>query len=825
MQVAMNDEKKIGLSADYDRNIFTLDPKIVDTVLSTFVDMYKAGMIYKGVRIVNWDPKARTAVADNQMVREERDGKLYYVQYKFADDSSKSITVATTRPETMFGDTAIAVNPSDPRYKDLVGKEVVIPLTDIKIPIITNYKVLTDFGTGALKITPAHSQDDYQTMMEWNKENPAKAIEARNIIDNNLMLVSNFVPQQYRGQKYTKVKDLIIEDLKIQSFLIKEEIVKQNISKSERTGALIEPIMASQWYLKYDKPDNNIKQAAIDMVKNGQVTIHPQNMVDKYNHWMDNLRDWAISRSLWWGYRLPVWYHGEVKEEIDENGEVKELISSGGSENWVPLEYGNPEHLRVQQEDPQGTIIDVVRHGETIANVEKRFAGHLDVELTDTGKDQANDFKTEVNYDLIISSDLKRAVQTAQIIAKNLQIDPVKIIQDARFREKSFGKFEGLLRSEAIAQFPEYANDIYELVDNYPEKANIETIPDFENRIFEALEDIKIKYAGKKILIVAHGGTLRTLESKIKGRDYSEISKNPHKNLEFVRFNFPSNNSEWHQDEDVLDTWFSSGQWVYATLQAHNLKDKFFPTNVLVSAHDILENWDSRMMMFTYFHDKQIPFENLFLTGLVLGTDGQKMSKSKGNMIDMDKIVSEYGTDAVRMVYFYQNKAGGNYAITYDKLKNFKQFMNKIWNASRFVLTNAEGVESANFEPEKATNEFSIKLLEHIKQVKAKVTKNIDSYEFGYATETLYEEFWKTFCDVLIEESKPFVNTIKDKETGAVVSQPDAAVRQEVVLTMLYVLKEYLKMMHPFIPFITQYIWNEVPKTNKEHKVLMYSQW
>ncbi len=1012
MEIAMNDEKHIGLSADYDRNIFTLDPRVVDTVLNTFVEMYKAGMIYKGVRIVNWDPKARTAVADNQMVREERDGKLYYLQYKFADDSSKSVTVATTRPETMFGDTAVAVNPSDPRYKDIVGKEVIIPLTNIKIPIITNYKVLTDFGTGALKITPAHSQDDYQTMLEWNKENPNKSITARNIIDGNLMLVSDYVPEKYRNQKYTKVKDLIIEDLKNEGYLIKEESIKQSINKSERTGALIEPILSSQWYLKYDTPENNIKQAAIEMVKNGQVTIHPENMVDKFNHWMENLRDWAISRSLWWGYRLPVWYHGEIKEEIDENGQVRELIrltkpfythsditirkaelkdasimheidvqgwmqsfideergvtaeviankygrksddlekikeyqdmiidennivfiaekdgevigwidlenirdtdrihwlniyvskqyqkqgvgkllmykvlddfgdkleihiatpekanlkefylkfgfeeypvegrkegpgelymiqmkrEKRQNQDWIPLEYDNPNHLRVQLHNPDSTIIDVIRHGETIANVEKRFGGHTNTDLTEKGKEQARNFESTECYDYIICSDLNRAIQTAEIIADKIGFDKSKIIKDSNLREKNFGDFEGLTRAEAIKKFPEFANDIYDLVDNHPEKANIETIPNFESRILRAFEEIKTKYQGNKVLIVTHGGVLRTLENKLKDRDYKDIVNKPHDNLEKITFvfepqkdlttyNLELNTSEWHQDENVLDTWFSSGQWVYATLQAHNLKDTFFPTKVLVSAHDILENWDSRMMMFTYFHDKQIPFENLFLTGLVLGTDGQKMSKSKGNMIDMDKIVSEYGTDAVRMVYFYQNKAGGNYAITYDKLKNFKQFMNKIWNASRFVLTNAEGVEPANFDAEKVSNEFSIKLVEHIKQVKSKVTKNVDAYEFGYATETLYEEFWKTFCDVLIEESKPFINTVKDRESGAIISEPDAKIRQEVVLTMVYVLKEYLKMLHPFIPFITQYIWNEVPKTAEDHKVLMYSRW
>jgi len=256
--------------------------------------------------------------------------------------------------------------------------------------------------------------------------------------------------------------------------------------------------------------------------------------------------------------------------------------------------------------------------------------------------------------------------------------------------------------------------------------------------------------------------------------------------------------------------------------------DTFFPTSVLVSAHDILENWDSRMMMFTYFKHKQIPFKNLFLTGLVLGTDGQKMSKSKGNLIDMDKVRTEFGTDSVRMTYFYQNSAGASYSVTPDKLKNFKQFNNKIWNAARFVLMNTEiATEYKYIQPklEDLTIENSKTIYNHIVNTKAAVTKNINNFDFGYATDTLYQEFWRTFCDIYIESSKQYLNTIKDKESGAVISEPSATDKTETLNVLIYTLKEYMKMLHPFIPFITERIWQELPKTEGDHKTVMYSRW
>jgi valyl-tRNA synthetase len=651
-ELALTDEKNVGLSADFDRDIFTLDPRVVDIVLSTFVEMHKEEMIYKGVRIVNWDPKARSVIADNQCIREEREGKLYKIKYNLANNetfefkrlndegevvSSETrnyIEVATTRPETMFGDTAVAINPQDKRYSNLLGKKVVIPLTNIEIPVISSPRVLTDFGTGCLKITPAHAQDDFIIMNEWNATCEAKGdlksqISYRNVIGKDLKFTGT-VPTKYLGRKYKEALTDILEDLKSTEALVQTDPIAQNILISERTKSIVEPIMSSQWFIDIEK----IKQPVIDMVKNGEVKIHPEYMEAKFFNWMENLRDWAISRSLWWGYRMPVWYAGTIEERIDEKGLVETYVELE-KERFEILDPTNPSHMRVQIESPG----------------------------------------------------------------------------------------EG-----------------------------------------------------------------------------------------------------WIQEESVLDTWFSSGQWPYATLMVHGLMDTFYPTDVMETGFDILENWVSRMMMFSYFKLKKIPFKNVYLHGLVLGKDNQKMSKSRKNVIPMDEARDQYGTDSLRMVYFYQNSAGASYSLTYDKLKNFKNFCNKLWNASRFVLSNL--ADSTNSElPVAPKIQLSKEILEHITSLKTQVTDNIEKFQFGLATYNIYHEFWHNFCDIQIEASKKYFNTFKDRETGEVISEPSLEEKSEMEQVLAYTLKQYLKMMHPFMPFITEKIWQSVPHTSADHKSLMYTKW
>ncbi|MCA9381593.1 valine--tRNA ligase, partial [Candidatus Dojkabacteria bacterium] len=654
MKKALKDEQEIGLSADFDRNIFTLDERIVDIVLSTFVKMFDDGMIYKGVRIINWDSKARSTLADNQCERLEREGTIYNLQYKLANDETYKhyeldekgkviitnyelrdyIEVATTRPETMFGDTAVAVNPTDKRYSDLIGKKVIIPLANREIPVITSHRVEKDFGTGALKITPAHALDDYYIMMEWNENNPDKQIGYVNVIGQDIQLHGP-VPEKYKGQVYMKVLPEIIKDLEESGALVKTEKLMQNVLISERTKAIVEPMMSSQWFVEVE----SLKEPVMNMVKSGKTKIHPENMEKAFYTWMENLRDWAISRSLWWGYRMPVWYAGSVEERIDDEGKIQSVIDVNGE--WVELDPMNSEHMKVQLESP----------GEN-----------------------------------------------------------------------------------------------------------------------------------------------------------------------------------WIQDDNVLDTWFSSGQWPFATLTVFGLMDTFYPTDVMETGFDILENWVSRMMMFSHITQDDIPFKDVYLHGLVKGTDGQKMSKSKGNLVNIDEVREQYGTDAVRMVYFYQNSAGASYSMTFDKLKNFKQFNNKIWNASKFVLMNLEDMKEED-ESVYNLNESDLKidevkaLFKHVVETKEHVTKNIDDFEFGLATSNLYQNFWHEFADIHVEALKPFIYTFKDKETGEIISEPNPAEKREAQKVLLFALKTYLKMLHPFIPFVTEAIWQAVPKQEGDYESLLYTKW
>ncbi|BCX13582.1 MAG: hypothetical protein KatS3mg085_114 [Candidatus Dojkabacteria bacterium] len=743
MEQALKDEQTIGLSADFDRNTFTLDPDIVEIVLDTFVEMYNAGMIYKGVRIVNWDPKARTAVADNQVEYKETQSNFYYFKYAFGEPVSKALSwkenfhnkivnfkvtkknskfpylqgvlptgekviacgyqneketpnqgrvvgvrlgfdenyalvvvpvdlsdknkieevlskinffesqkypgghvvmfdlegddafkngfiIGTVRPETIFADTAIACNPKDERYKKFMGKKVKVSfLGKVKeISFIADYAVDKDFGTGLLKITPAHSQVDW----EIAQRHPEQCLPAIQVIGYDLRL--NHLTGEYAGLTIKEARERLELDMQKHGNLVAVDKAYQNkIQIAERTKAPIEPLLSSQWYLKYDY----IKEEAIKMVKEGRVKIHPKSMKKKFYHWMYNLRDWAISRSLWWGYRLPVWYHGKVKEIIDDSGQVKEMIEIKPGE-WVELEYDNPEHLRVQKECP---------------------------------------------------------------------------------------------------------------------------------------------------------------------------------------------GPGWVQDDNVLDTWFSSGQWPFATLMKYKLMDQYYPTDVMVSGYDILENWISRMMMFSAFKCAQEPFKDVYLTGLVKGTDGQKMSKSRGNLIDIDKVREDYGTDALRMAYFYQNSAGASYALTYDKLKMFKHFANKIWNASKFVLMNIEDLDKNEIN-QMQTEDFKLnetkELVKQVKFLKKKITKNILEFQFGHATDSLYSEFWHDFCDIRIETLKKFIYPKKD-ENGNVIEDVNLSHKKEASLALIYALREYLKMLHPFMPFITERIWQEIPKIEGDHDSLLYSKW
>lgn len=607
---ARKDEEDVGLSADFDRDVFTLDPAIVEIVLKTFIQLHKDKYLYKGIRITNWCPKCQTALADVDCERKARKAKLTYVKYQLKD-SKEFISIATTRPETILADTAIAVNPKDKRYKDLIGKIAIIPLVNREVPIITDPNIDIEFGTGALKVTPAHAPEDYDIMLRWNEENPEKKIDYINVIWKDSKLYGPI--DKYKGLTVEKAQTIVIQDLESRDLITKVEEIEQNVSICERCKCIIEPIMSSQWYIKVEK----LSKMAIDVVKEKKIKIHPEYMEKRYFQWLENLRDWPISRSLWWGYRIPAWYKGKKQEYVDDNGKIIEKI------NGRPLDFSNSNQLKIQIESPG------------------------------------------------------------------------------------------------------------------------------------------------------------------KG---------------------------WVQDEDVLDTWFSSGQWPYATLMKENLMDYFYPTDVMETGYDILEFWVSRMIMLGLYRINKIPFKDVYLHGMLRAADGSKMSKSKGNVISMDDVVLEHGADTLRLFFIVAGKAGSFYRFDWERIKFNKNFLNKIWNASKFVLINLKKEVQKIDSKDLSFTDDEKKTLEQVEKLARKVADNIVKFKFNLAIETLTDSFWHTFCDKCIEESK---ERLYNKDADSKATQ----------WVLWKVLKAYLEMLHPFIPFITERIWQELPKSKTEPETIMYAQW
>lgn len=751
MPKVMADEQRIGLSSDFDRNLFTLDPKVVDTVLGTFIKMYGDKMVYKGVRIINWDPVAKTTLADIDTERKDRETELVYIKYPlikqkawylsfyrsdvlekirnnsktietralnpdeperyfknmqigdivaFVDKSGDKvhhvyklvkgvtafanlleahekldwtkvgidkfetlselenfynglsegyaekinqngliaielsdlsaedyITVATTRAETMLGDTAVTVNPADSRYTELLDKKLILPIVNREIPFITSPRVDKEFGTGAVKLTPAHSYDDYVMMTEWNQGHAENSVGYINIIDKSACMAGP-IPEKYIGQTTDACRQMVKADLG--DLVVKIEPHQQSIMIGERSKAVIEQIMSSQWFIDVEK----LKQPALEAVSSGAVKIHPSYMTKKYLAWLENLRDWPVSRSLWWGYRIPVWYKGEIKEEINASGQIVETID-----------------------------------GQAVTGIYDAAAkGLVQVSLESPGKD-------------------------------------------------------------------------------------------------------------------------------------------------------------WIQDPDVFDTWFSSGQWPYATLTANDLIDTFFPSDVMETGYDILELWVSRMIMLSLYHEGKIPFKDVYLHGLVKAPDGQKMSKSKNNVIAPDVIIEKYGADSLRLLYLVGNKAGAGYPVSYEKLEGYKRFLNKIWNASKFVLGFVSEADANYVVAEADLDASDVEVLNKLKELATSVTNQIEHFRIGLAADDLYQQFWHDFCDIYLEAVKPRLYT-KDKEGNAINTSEEAQKSmRSAKYTLLQALKTYLKLLHPIVPFITEKVWQELPKQQGESETIMYAVW
>lgn len=582
--------KRIGCSIDYEDEWFTMNESYQRAVRETFVDWWDAGYIYRGNRIINWCPRCKTALADDEVEHEDVMGHLWHVAYPLVEPKN-GIThaiIATTRPETMLGDVAIAVNPNDERYKDLVGSMVTLPLVGRQIPIIADDYVDVDFGTGMVKITPAHDPNDFEVGERHN-------LEKINVMSDDAHI--NELGGKYAGLDRFDAREQIVADLEKQGFLTKVEEHEHAVGHCYRCHTVVEPWLSDQWFVDMQR----LVGPAIEVVKNGEVEFHPQRFAKTYLSWMENIRNWCISRQLWWGHRIPVFYCDAC--------------------------------------------------GEMVAS-----------------------------------------------------------------------------------------------------KTDLTTCPKC-------------------------GAPVR-------------------------------------QDEDVLDTWFSSQLWPFAVFGWPEKSEKlsyFYPTSVLSTARDIINLWVARMIVSgMYFMDGQVPFKDVIIHPTVLDKLGRRMSKSLGNGVDPIELIEEYGADAMRFGLLVQVTGSQDMKFDREKLGIYRNFANKIWNASRFVLMNCEDYTPTTPQPTTVADRW---ILSRLARLTHDVDQNFDKYEFGEMTRVLYDFFWNEFCNWYIELSKGrFDGTKEDRESAQSV--------------LMYVLDQSLRLLHPIMPFITEEIWRNLPvDVGQKAESLMIAQW
>ena len=584
--IIINQLQKLGCSCDWDKLNFTMDDKYSEAVLESFVRLFDKGLIYKGNRLVNWCPKSQTALSDEEVIFKEVNGKLWYIKYAI-ENSDSFIEIATTRPETMLGDVAVAVNPSDKRFKDLIGSNAILPIVGRKIPIISDKMVDPEFGTGCVKITPAHDPNDYNVGLEHS-------LDMVNVMNPDGSINSN-APKKYVGLTREDARKKVIDDLKKDNCLLKEEDYMHKVGFSERGNVPIEYYLSDQWFLKMKE----LAKPAIKSVKKGEINFYPNHWVKTYDHWMDNIQDWCISRQLYWGHRIPVWY----KKDSDHSKK----------ENWF-------------------------------------------------------------------------------------------------------------------------------------------------------------------------------------------ISTTPPKDID-----------NWEQDTDVLDTWFSSWLWPFAV---HNWPEKekthYYPTSALVTGPDIIFFWVARMIMSGFEFMGEAPFKDVYFTSILRDEQGRKFSKSLGNSPDPIGLFNKYGTDATRFSVMLMSPQGSDVYFSESGLEIGRNFMSKIWNASRFIMLNHDENFNDSLNNDKLAFQDEWILSELDKTIK-KVNAYYDSYQFNEAIKVIYEFTWSEFCDWYIELAK--INFQSDDQT----------IRNNTYILSKDVLKKILLLLHPVSPFITEEIWSYL-KSKSDNDIII-SEW
>lgn len=574
--------KKLGVACDWDRLRFTMDDDYYRLVIESFVHLYKKGYIYRGLRMVNWDPATQSAISDEEVIYQEVNGKLWYFKYP-VKDSNEYVIVATTRPETMLGDTAVAVNPTDERYKHLIGKKVILPLVGREIPIIADDYVDKEFGTGCVKVTPAHDPNDFEISKRHS-------IEVINILNPDATLNDN-VPKEFRGLDRFIARKKVVEMLEQQGLLEKVEDYKTNIGYSERGKVPIEPYLSEQWFMKMDE----LVKPAIKAVEEVKIKFHPERWTKVYFHWMNNIKDWCISRQLWWGHRIPVWYCQEQ----------------------------NCKEVMVSVEEPK---------------------------------------------------------QCSKCGSANIK-----------------------------------------------------------------------------------------------------------------------------QDEDVLDTWASSWLWAHGVFRTKEELEYFYPTDTLVTGPDIIFFWVARMIIAAHEFTNNIPFKDVYFTSIIRDEKGRKMSKSLGNSPDPLDVINQYGADALRFTIIYLAPLGQDVLFSVDKCEIGRNFANKIWNAGRFLLMNAEQIKidfNLKYDNLDLTEKWILsRLNETIKEYETALS----TFKINDASKIIYNFIWSDFCDWYIEFVKTRIQLTEDDNT-----------KSAILSRAIFVYEEILKLLHPIMPFITEEIWQAISELKGE---------
>ena len=586
--------KKLGCSCDWERTRFTMEPKLSQQVIKSFVDLYNEGLIYRGYRMVNWDPEAKTNISDEEVIFKEQNGKLYYLKYQ-VEGTEEFLTVATTRPETIFGDVAICINPNDERYTHLKGKNVIVPIVNRVIPIIEDDYVDIEFGTGALKITPAHDVNDY----EIGQKHSLPMID---ILDDDANLNEHGL--HYAGKNRFEVRKAIAKELEEKNLLLKAEDYVNKVGTSERTGAVIEPKISQQWFLKMSE----IAQPALEVVMNDEIKFYPEKFKNTYKHWMENIRDWNISRQLWWGQQIPAYYYGEAE------------------------------------------------------------------------------------HDFVVAENIEQAL----ILAK-------------------------------------------------------------------------------------------------------EKAQNPHLEIADLR-----------QDKDALDTWFSSWLWpmsVFDGLSAPENEDinYYYPTADLVTGPDIIFFWVARMIMAGLEWKGQVPFKNVYFTGIVRDKQRRKMSKSLGNSPDPIELMDKYGADGVRVGILLSSAAGNDLLFDEDLMLQGRNFATKIWNAFRLIQGWNKEEKAISLAEQETIDWFENQLNKTI----VEISEQFDKFRISDALHLIYKLIWDDFCAWYLEAIKPNYGE---------------AISTEVYQKTIAFFEELMKLLHPFMPFLTEELWQNIAERSKEEALVIAQQ-